>query len=180
MSRIGKKNILVPENVSIEFPKNSICISGKFGKLEKIIPENISLHYEENNLKIERKNDSKEVKALHGLTRVLIHNMILGVTEQFTKILITEGVGYKFQLDKNQIILSIGYSHLVKIDIPNNLTVKIESPTKLSITGIDKEKVGLLAANIRNIRPPEPYKGKGIRYQGEKILRKAGKTRKKK
>ena len=114
--------------------------------------------------------------AYHGLTRALIQNMIIGVNAKFSKILVAEGVGYKFQLDKQRLILNMGYTHPIEFIIPSDLEIKAESPTKIIISGIDKEKVGFLAAKIREIRPPEPYKGKGIMYEGEKILRKAGKS----
>ena len=130
----------------------------------------------ENKLNIIKLNDTKESRAYHGLTRALIQNMIIGVNTKFSKILVAEGVGYKFQLDKQRLILNMGYTHPIEFIIPSDLEIKAESPTKIIISGIDKEKVGFLAAKIREIRPPEPYKGKGIMYEGEKILRKAGKS----
>jgi large subunit ribosomal protein L6 len=131
---------------------------------------------ENNQIVITRTDETKKARAYHGLIRALVQNMVTGVHQQFTKNLIAEGVGYKFQVDKTKLILSVGFSHPVEFEIPSDLSIKAESPTKLVISGIDKEKVGFLAAKIRDMRPPEPYKGKGLLYEGEKILRKAGKT----
>lgn len=182
MSRIGKKNISIPVDVSLKIEGSNLSIMGKFGKLEKKINENITLELLDNQLRVVKKNDEKSSRSAQGLFCVLINNMILGVTKKFSKILVAEGVGYKFQLDqidKKKLILSMGYSHPVIINLPEDITVTIESPTRISISGIDKERVGLFAAKIRDVRPPEPYKGKGILYEGEKILRKVGKTGKK-
>ena len=130
----------------------------------------------EKTLKIICTNETKACRSYHGLIRALVQNMITGVSEKFTKILVAEGIGYKFGIDKNNLILNMGYTHPIEFSIPNDLQIQTESPTRLSISGIDKEKVGFLASKIREVRPPEPYKGKGIRYEGEKILRKAGKS----
>ena len=123
-----------------------------------------------------RQNDAKKTREYHGLMRTLIQNMVTGVDQLYSKTLIAEGVGYKFFLEKNDLALSVGFTHPVKFSIPAGLTLKLEFNTKILITGIDKEKVGFFAAEIRSIKPPEPYKGKGILYEGEKIIRKAGKT----
>jgi large subunit ribosomal protein L6 len=182
MSRIGKKNIIIPTDVSLNIEGTNLSVMGKFGKLERKINENITLELLNNELRVSKKNDEKFSRSAQGLFCVLINNMILGVTKKFSKILIAEGVGYKFQLDqgdKKKVILSMGYSHPVVINLPEDITVTIESPTRISVSGIDKERVGLFAAKIRDVRPPEPYKGKGILYDGEKILRKVGKTGKK-
>jgi len=176
MSRIGKKAILIPPDISLDIKDEQISIKGKYGNLNKSFLNSVSFELKENELSILRKNEKKETRAYHGLIRVLIQNMIDGVQQKFTKILIAEGVGYKFQLDKNFLILNMGYTHPVKFLIPEDISIKIETPTKLLISGIDKEKVGFWAAKIRDIKPPEPYKGKGIRYEGEKIIRKVGKT----
>lgn len=178
MSRIGKKPIQIPKDVSINFNDQLIQIKGKHGSLERTISTDLILSQENNILTITRSAETKKIREYHGLIRALIQNMVTGVTEKFSKTLIAEGVGYKFQLDKSTLILNAGYTHPVEFIIPSNLAVKLESPTKISISGIDKELVGFLAAQIRDIRPPEPYKGKGILYEGEKIIRKAGKTRK--
>lgn len=179
MSRIGKKKISVPKTVSILLEKEKIIAKGQHGTLEKTFNNFITLELEETNLQVHRSNETKECRSYHGLMRSLIQNMITGVNQKFKKTLIAEGVGYKFQLDKKELILNMGYTHPIQFTIPEDLTIQMESPTRISITGIDKEKVGFLAAKIRSIRPPEPYKGKGIMYEGEKILRKAGKSGKK-
>ena len=176
MSRIGKKSIEIPKEVSIQLENEKIVVKGKHGSLERQILNNLKLEIIEKKLVITRNDDSKQSRSYHGLIRALVQNMVSGVDQKFSKTLIAEGVGYKFQVDKTNLILSVGFSHPVEFAIPPDLTIKAESPTKLVISGIDKEKVGFLAAKIRDMRPPEPYKGKGILYEGEKILRKAGKT----
>lgn len=176
MSRIGKKTIDVPKSVSVTLNDQKITIKGQHGVLEKDIVDILKVEILDNKINVLRFDDTKKSREFHGLTRALIQNMVSGVDQKFSKTLIAEGVGYKFQVDKNTLILSVGFSHPVNFVIPSDLSIKQESPTKISISGIDKEKVGFLAAKIRDMRPPEPYKGKGILYDGEKILRKAGKT----
>jgi large subunit ribosomal protein L6 len=176
MSRIGKKEIIIPKEVSVILSNETILVKGTHGFLEQPFLKNIQVELKENKILVTRKEDSKQSRAFHGLVRALIQNMILGVTTKFFKTLIAEGVGYKFQLEKGNLILSMGFSHPIEFIIPEDLTVKLELPTKIVISGISKQKVGLFASQIREIRPPEPYKGKGIRYEGEVILRKAGKT----
>lgn len=176
MSRIGKKLINIPQDIEVIIHENKISVSGKNGKLEKSFLNLVSFDKVNNNISISRLNDEKFTKSYHGLTRALLENMIQGVYLKFQKTLIAEGVGYKFQLDQSKLILNMGFTHPVNFEIPADLNLRLESPTKLLIQGIDKERVGLFASKIRQIRPPEPYKGKGIRYEGEKIIRKAGKT----
>lgn len=176
MSRIGKKIIEIPKTVSIEIENGKIKIKGNHGNLEKEFLDLVTFELNENKLIIKRKDDKKSSKSYHGLLRSLVQNMVLGVTQTFSKTLIAEGIGYKFQLEKKKLILNVGFSHPVEFLIPDDLVIKLESATKISIVGIDKEKVGFLASKIRSVRPPEPYKGKGILYEGEKIIRKAGKT----
>ena len=176
MSRIGKKAIDVPKDVSIKMENSTITVKGKNGTLERTILDILNVNQEENKLVITRKEDSKKSREYHGLMRALLQNMVTGVTEKFSKTLIAEGVGYKFQIDKNKLVVNAGFTHPVEFLIPSDLAIKIESPTRISISGIDKEKVGFLASKIHDTRPPEPYKGKGILYDGEKIIRKAGKT----
>jgi large subunit ribosomal protein L6 len=176
MSRIGKKVIDIPKDVTITLKENKISVKGKHGTLERDYSNVLNVEINENKLAITRQDDTKKVKSYHGLIRALIQNMVIGVNEKFIKTLIAEGVGYKFQVEKTNLILSVGFSHPVEFIIPSDISVKLESPTKILISGIDKEKVGFLASKIRDIRPPEPYKGKGILYDGEKIVRKAGKT----
>jgi len=177
MSRVGKKIISVPKDVTIDITGNKISVKGKYGVLERVVDNDIvTINFETNTLSIICIQTSKKANAYHGLMRALIQNMVTGVSEQFTKTLIAQGVGYKFQVDNKQLVVNAGYSHPVNVEIPEGLTMKTESPTKLLITGIDKEKVGFIAAKVHDIRPPEPYKGKGLMYEGEKIIRKAGKT----
>ena len=176
MSRIGKKIIDIPADVLVTIDNRKISTKGKYGSLEKSFEDYIQIERNENKLNIIKISDTKESRAYHGLTRALIQNMIIGVNNKFSKILVAEGIGYKFQLDKQRLILNMGFTHPIEFIIPSDLEIKLESPTKIIISGIDKEKVGFLAAKIRDIRPPEPYKGKGIMYEGEKILRKAGKS----
>lgn len=176
MSRIGKKLILIPQDVEVEINNNLILVKGKNGKLTRSFLDLVKFERIENTISLSRCNEEKFTKSYHGLSRALLENMIQGVNFKFQKTLIVEGVGYKFQTDKDKIILNMGFTHPVEFEIPLDLNVKLESPVKITIEGIDKEKVGLFAAKIRQVRPPEPYKGKGIRYEGEKIIRKAGKT----
>nr|AIM52807.1 50S ribosomal protein L6 [Ochromonas sp. CCMP1393] len=176
MSRIGKKEIIIPKDVSVEINDEKIIVKGKHGTLERTFLEGIKVSTNDNKIVVTRENNLKRTRAFHGLIRALIQNMVSGVNEKFSKTLIAEGVGYKFQVEKKNLILSMGYSHPIELPIPDDLSINLESPTKISVIGIEKEKVGFLAAQIRKVRPPEPYKGKGIRYEGETILRKAGKT----
>lgn len=176
MSRIGKKAIEIPQDVSIQLENEKIIVKGKNGSLEKEILSNLKLEIIDQKIIITRNDDSKQSRSYHGLIRALVQNMVTGVDQKFSKTLVAEGVGYKFQLDKTKLILNVGFSHPVEFEIPADLNIKAESPIRVVISGIDKEKVGFLAAKIRDMRPPEPYKGKGILYEGEKIIRKAGKT----
>lgn len=176
MSRIGKKLITLPSSVSAILTEGKITIKGKHGTLEQSIPSGIAIEQKENKLLIKRTDESKKTRSCHGLTRALVKNMVTGVTEKFSKILVVDGVGYRFQANQNLVTLLMGYSHPVELSIPADLSITVESPTKLVVTGINKEKVGFFASKIREVRPPEPYKGKGIRYENEIIIRKAGKT----
>ena len=176
MSRVGKKVIEIPKDVSVVITDTKINVKGKHGSLEREIKDLVTLSLEDNQLFVKRINDEKKTRSYHGLMRALIQNMVTGVDQLFTKTLIAEGVGYKFQAEKTKLIINVGFTHPVEFQIPNDITVKQEGPTKIHISGIDREKVGLLASKIRDMRPPEPYKGKGILYDGEKIIRKAGKT----
>jgi large subunit ribosomal protein L6 len=176
MSRIGKKLIQIPNDVSLTITEEKILVKGKHGILEQSLLNLLNFTLSENKLFITRKNDEKKTREYHGLIRALIQNMVIGVTQKFSKTLIAEGVGYKFQIDKKSLIVNAGYTHPIQFPIPEDLEIKLESATKISIFGINKEKVGFLAAKIRDTRPPEPYKGKGLLYDGEIIRRKAGKT----
>jgi large subunit ribosomal protein L6 len=176
MSRIGKRPIDIAENVSVSFNNRILQVKEKHGILEQSIQEILDIEINNKKIIVTRKEETDKAKELHGLTRALIQNMVLGVTNKFSRYLIAEGVGYKFQIDKKILILNIGFTHPIQFEIPSDLELKLESPTKLLISGISKEKVGFLAAKIRSVRPPEPYKGKGLLYEGEIVRRKAGKT----
>jgi large subunit ribosomal protein L6 len=176
MSRIGKKLIDIPQDVSLTITENKILVKGKYGTIEQSLLNLLEFKLEENKLSITRTNDEKKTREYHGLIRALVQNMVIGVTKKFSKTLIAEGVGYKFQVDKKTLIVNVGYTHPIEFPIPDDLEIKQESPIKINILGISKEKVGFLAAKIRDTRPPEPYKGKGLLYDGEIIRRKAGKT----
>lgn len=176
MSRIGKLPIIIPPNVEIKYHKPEITVVGKFGTLKRNLPDNIIIEQNENNLRINLQKSTKPSRSLHGLYRTLINNMVIGVSEQFTLTLNLKGVGYRAAVQGKEVVLSLGYSHPVKIEIPNNISVEIVQNTTINLKSIDKELVGLFASNIRAWRCPEPYKGKGILYEGEQIIRKAGKS----
>ena len=179
MSRIGKLAINIPKTVNLINNNSVLTVKGEFGTLERIIPETIQIEEIDNRLIVSVKNQTRSNKALHGLYRTLINNMLIGVSEQFAITLILQGVGYRANIQDQSLVLNLGFSHLVKIIIPDNITVEVVQNTIIKIKGCDKEKLGLFAAKIRSWRPPEPYKGKGILYKDEQILRKAGKSGKK-
>lgn len=176
MSRVGKKAIEIPKNVSIKIEDGKISVKGQHGTLEKEVSNILLITLENNKIIIQRTNETKACRSYHGLMRALIQNMVTGVDQLYTKTLVAEGVGYKFQIDKKSLFVNVGFTHPVEFVIPENITMKLEGTTRLIISGIDKEKVGFLAAIIRQKRPPEPYKGKGLLYAGEIVRRKAGKT----
>lgn len=176
MSRIGKLPISIPDNVTINYNNSEITVKGKFGTLNLTLPEVIDLSEEGKKLKVGLKEETKKVRALHGLYRTLINNMVLGVSEQFDLTLILKGVGYRAVVEGKEIVLSLGYSHPVKIEIPKEISVEVIKNTTVNLKSCDKELLGLFASNIRAWRQPEPYKGKGILYKDEQILRKAGKS----
>ena len=178
MSRIGKLPIKVPTTVDINVTDNNVVVKGKFGTLERIIPEVIRIEQTDGNLIVGVTNETRANKALHGLYRTLINNMIIGVSEQFDLTLILKGVGYRAAVQGKEIVLNLGYSHPVKIEIPKEISVEVVQNTTINLKSCDKELLGLFASNIRAWRRPEPYKGKGILYQGEQIIRKAGKSAK--
>jgi large subunit ribosomal protein L6 len=179
MSRIGKLPIKVPTTVDINVTNNNVVVKGKFGTLERTIPEVIKIEQTDGNLIVGLTNETRANKALHGLYRTLINNMLVGVSEQFIITLVLQGVGYRASVQPKSLVLSLGYSHPVNIDIPDGIEVEVVQNTTINIKACDKEQLGLFAAKVRSWRPPEPYKGKGILYKGEKILRKAGKSGKK-
>jgi len=181
MSPIGKLPIKVPTAVDINVANDNsmVTVKGKFGTLEKALPDVIQLENTDGTLIVSLKNETRTNKALHGLYRTLINNMVIGVSEQFLITLQLQGVGYRASVQGKSLVLNLGYSHPVEIDIPEGITVEVVQNTIVNINSCDKEQLGLFAAKVRSWRPPEPYKGKGILYKGEKILRKAGKSGKK-
>ena len=176
MSRVGKKPIDIPNNVKIDIKGSNITVEGPKGKLEYTIPGGLSASLKENKLIIGRSSLSKKELSLHGLARSIISNFIKGVTDGYTKELEIRGIGFKAEVQGNILQINLGFSHAVRYAIPEGITIKTAKPTELSITGIDKIKVGEVAAEIRDYFKPEPYKGKGIRYVGEYVRHKAGKT----
>ena len=179
MSRIGKLSIKLPPEVTADIQESIITVKGPHGQLSRSVPDLLSVSLEDGNvLLIKRKNDSIVAREFHGLYRSLINNMVIGVSKQFVKFLEMKGVGYKGLVDKETLVLNVGYTHPVRITPPKGIKVAVENNTVIKIQGIDKEQVGLLAQEIRSKRPPEPYKGKGILYRGEVIQRKVGKSSK--
>ena len=179
MSRIGKLPIKVPANVDIKLDGPEIVVKGQFGTLQNLIPEVLQVEENDGTLIVSLKNQTRTNRALHGLYRTLIHNMVIGVSEQFKITLNLQGVGYRATVQGQSLVLNLGYSHPVKIEIPNGVSVEVVKNTTINIKACDKENLGLFAAQIRSWRPPEPYKGKGILYEGEIVRRKAGKSGKK-
>ena len=180
MSRIGKALIPVPAGVDVSISGSSVTVKGPKGSLSRDLVGGITVRQDEGNLVVERPNDERESRSLHGLSRALINNMVVGVTTGFAKELDIVGVGYRAELKGSSAIrLNLGFSHPVDVEAPAGVTFEVPVQTKIIVKGIDKETVGQVAANIRSIRKPEPYKGKGVRYLDEKILRKAGKAGKK-
>ena len=178
MSRIGKLPINIPENVDVNYNNSEITIKGKFGTLQTHIPGIINITQENGILKIGTQDQTRNARSFHGLYRTLINNMVIGVSEQFELTLMLKGVGYRAVVQGNDIILSLGYSHPVKIEIPKEISVDVAQNTTINLKSCDKELLGLFASNIRAWRKPEPYKGKGILYKNEQIIRKAGKSAK--
>lgn len=176
MSRIGKKPVEIPKGVTVTQSGNVIKVKGPKGELTSKLVSNISVEIKENQILVTRPNDLKENKSLHGLTRALLQNMIDGVVNSYTKTLDIVGVGYRAELKGKNLLLSMGYSHPIYFIPPDGVTLQTPTQTQVVISGIDKQLVGLVAAKIRGIRKPEPYKGKGIKYSDEQIQRKAGKT----
>jgi large subunit ribosomal protein L6 len=176
MSRIGKKPIPVPKNVDVTVDGSTVKVKGPKGELTRTFVPKMKIKLEDGTITIERPTDAGPDRALHGLTRALIANMVLGVTEGFRKTLEIVGVGYRAEKKGKNLVVNVGYSHPVEYPEPAGITFTTPAPTVIVIEGIDKQKVGQVAAELREFRPPEPYKGKGIRYQGEQVRRKAGKT----
>jgi len=179
MSRIGKLPVEVPKGVKVKFIDSALSIDGPKGSLSRLIMDGVSLDINETSILVSRNDDSNKCRAAHGLTRTLINNMVEGVTKGFERALEINGVGYRAESKGTVLNLSLGYSHPINYELPDGIVVEVDKMTKLLVKGIDKELVGQTAAKIRSFRGPEPYKGKGIKYADEVILRKAGKTGKK-
>jgi large subunit ribosomal protein L6 len=180
MSRIGNASVAVPSGVDVTVADRTVTVKGPKGSLSRPIPGDIEINQDDGALTFVRPNDERKNKALHGLTRSLVNNMVIGVTEGYTKQLEIVGVGYRAEAQgSNGLRLNLGFSHPVNVTAPDGITFEVPAPTQVIVSGIDKEVVGQVAANIRSIRKPEPYKGKGVRYAGERVLRKAGKAGKK-
>src|SRR6516165_4728306 len=180
MSRIGNAPVPIPSGVEIQLSGSSITVKGPKGQLSQEIPGSITVAQEDGQILVRRPDDERESRALHGLTRSLVNNMVVGVTDGFRKELEIVGVGYRAEAQgPGALRLALGYSHPVLVDAPDGVTFEVPTPTRVIVRGIDKEAVGQVAADIRAIRKPEPYKGKGVRYAGERVMRKAGKAGKK-
>jgi large subunit ribosomal protein L6 len=175
MSRIGKQPITVPSGVEVAIEPELVTVKGPKGELSERVARDIDVKQEDGQILVSRPTDRGEHRALHGLTRSLIANMVEGVTEGFEKQLEIQGVGYRAQLQGKKLVLALGYSHPVELDAPDGIDFEVPQPTRIIVRGISKQAVGEVAANIRKKRPPEPYKGKGIRYDGEYVARKVGK-----
>jgi len=176
MSRIGKQPIPIPSEVSVALSPGRVQVNGPLGELTQQVPARMKIEHAEGTINVARPTERGEDRALHGLTRTLIANMVEGVTKGFEKRLKIEGIGYQARMDKKAVVLTVGYANAVKMDPPEGVTVELTDPTTIIIRGADKQKVGQFAAEIRNVRKPEPYKGKGIRYENEKVRRKEGKS----
>jgi large subunit ribosomal protein L6 len=179
MSRIGRKSIPVPAGVDVTITGQTVKVKGPKGELSHTVSEPITVEQEGGELHVNRPNDERKAKELHGLSRTLVANMIVGVTEGYKKTLEINGTGYRVTAKGKDLEFALGFSHPVNVVPPTGITFSVERPTQFTVAGIDKQLVGEVAANIRKIRPPEPYKGKGVKYQGEVIRRKAGKAGKK-
>jgi large subunit ribosomal protein L6 len=179
MSRIGKSPIPIPSGVDVSVTGNEVTVKGPKGSLFRRLPPDITVRQDGAEILVERPDDEREHRALHGLTRSLVNNMVVGVTDGFSKDLEIVGVGYRATAQgPNRLELALGFSHPVTIEAPDGITFEVPQPTRITVRGIDKEVVGQVAANIRKVRKPEPYKGKGVRYAGEFVQRKAGKAAK--
>jgi large subunit ribosomal protein L6 len=176
MSRIGKKPVTVPKGVTLQLEDHTVAVKGPKGELRRTLHEEMQLTFDKDQFTVARPSEDQKHKALHGLTRTLVQNMVEGVSKGFSKTLEIQGVGYKAEAKPYGVNLVVGYSHPVKYEAPKGIKISVENNTTVKIEGADKELVGQVAAELRSVRPPEPYKGKGIRYVGEQVRRKAGKT----
>lgn len=178
MSRVGNQPILIPSGVSVNLNDKKVLVNGLKGELQLLIDSSIDVKIDGQNINITRKNDEKKTKSLHGLTRNLLNNQIKGVSEGWSKDLELVGVGFRAQVSGSKLILNVGYSHPVEIEAPIGITFEVTDNTKIKVSGIDKQLVGQISANLKKVRPPDVYKGKGIRYVGEYIRKKVGKSAK--
>ncbi|MGA3084956.1 MAG: 50S ribosomal protein L6 [Thermodesulfobacteriota bacterium] len=176
MSRVGKKPIPIPNAVKVVLTDEGVTVKGPKGELKRSVPPQLSIKVEGDQIIIQPQEDNQKVKALFGLFRTLVANMVKGVAEGFERVLEIQGVGYRAEIQGSQLILNLGYSHPVPFQLPKGISAQVDRQTRVILSGIDRDLLGLTAARIRKFRPPEPYKGKGIRYQEEKIRRKVGKT----
>ena len=177
MSRIGKRPIPIPAGVDVTIEGQNVSVKGPKGTLDLIVAEPITVaRNEDGEIVVNRPDDERQSRSLHGLSRTLVSNLVTGVTQGYTTNLEIFGVGYRVQLKGSNLEFALGYSHPVVVEAPDGITFAVQSPTKFTVTGIDKQKVGQISANIRRLRRPDPYKGKGVRYEGEQIRRKVGKT----
>jgi large subunit ribosomal protein L6 len=176
MSRVGKKPIPIPNKTKVSYKGRVVSVEGEKGKLTRTIHDAVNLDVQDNEIRVTMEKETREIRALQGLTRSLVSNMVTGVSAGFERVLEINGIGYRAEVSGNQIVLNLGYSHPVNFDIPKGISVEIDRNNTIKLSGIDKEALGQMAASIRRLRPPEPYKGKGIKYAHEKIQRKAGKT----
>lgn len=176
MSRIGKLPVKIPQGVEVKVQGNTVTVKGPKGSISREFHRDMKIKYENSQIIVERPSDNNMHRALHGLTRSLIYNMVNGVTAGYEKKLSLEGVGYRAAKQGSKLVLTVGYSHPVEIEPPQGIEFEVPAPNKISVKGVDKELVGQIAANIRKVREPEPYKGKGIRYEDEVVRRKVGKT----
>jgi large subunit ribosomal protein L6 len=178
MSRIGKQPVAIPDGVTVKVDSGSVRVKGPKGELQFAYHRNIAVQHDESAkvLRVTRPNDERENRALHGLTRSILNNMVEGVTKGYEKRLKIEGIGYQARMDKKTLVLTVGYANAVEMEPPEGVTVTLSDPTTIIVTGADKQKVGQFAADVRAVRKPEPYKGKGIRYENEQVRRKEGKS----
>ncbi|MDL2263183.1 50S ribosomal protein L6 [Synergistaceae bacterium OttesenSCG-928-I11] len=176
MSRIGRKPIVLPKGVDVKIDGSEVTVKGTKGTMKFGIMPNIEVALEDGQVAVKRANDEKSVRAAHGMTRAILSNMITGVNQGFERVLEIIGVGYRAQMQGKNLVMALGFSHPVEVVPPEGIEFAVDGPTKIIVRGIDKQLVGQIAANIRGYRPPEPYKGKGIRYAGEYVIRKAGKA----
>ena len=176
MSRVGNQSIAVPDKVKVSIAENHVAVEGPKGKLEMDMPKRTNVTQEENSLKVSRDGDDREAKAMHGLGRSLLNNMVLGVSEGFVKKLEINGVGFKASVSGSKVTMNLGYSHQINYELPDQVKVSVEKDTNVTIEGPDKQKVGMVASELRGFYPVEPYKAKGVKYAGEHVRRKEGKT----